>query len=214
MVSNPVESPPCLLREQYVPREGDMVFFTYYKKVWKLLYKVGNSGAPYHVALVVRTPEGCLKLLEAGSLDPTDVQLADVRTRVLEYQGLVAVRSLCRPVTPEQSKQLTCFALEQLGKPFAKKRVGADALFHRKLSLLRFWKQGPPPTNREDWYCSEVVTSCLIECGLLPADMVIPHAPFPRDLYYSCPRSIDPWYCPPVELHCAPCSEPGFPTVP
>lgn len=87
-----VEQPSLSLnREQYVPHEGDMIFFTYYKKIWYYVFKMGHTGPPYHVALVVRTPEGELKLLETGSLDPTNVQLVDIMPRVLEYKGIVAV---------------------------------------------------------------------------------------------------------------------------
>jgi hypothetical protein len=197
-------STPNLLREHYVPREGDMIFFTYYKKIWYIIFKLGHTGPPYHVALVVRTPEGELKLLEAGSLQPTSAMLVDIMPRVVEYQGLVHVRSLCQPITPEQSQILTCFTQEQLGKKFAKVRVGLDGLSNRKLSTLRYCLQGPAPVERDKYYCSELVVSVLIAAGVLPYDFLIPNPPFPRDLYLSCPRPIEPWYCPPVHLICAP----------
>ncbi len=181
-----------------------MIFFTYYKKLWYFIFKLGHTGPPYHVALVVRTPEGELKLLEAGSLQPTSVQLVDIMPRVIEYQGLVAVRSLHQPPTPQQSQQLTCFTQDQLNKPFAKKRVGLDGICNRNLSLIRYRMNGPAPVERDTYYCSELVTAALIAGGVFPYDLLVPNPPFPQDLYLSCPRSIDPWYCPPVPLICDP----------
>ncbi len=198
------QATPEVFREHYTPREGDMVFFTYYKKLWKIVFGIGHTIAPYHVALVVKTPQGTLKLLETGSLKPSYVQLVDIMPRIIEYHGKVAVRSLRKPPLPPQSRQLTCFTQDQLGKPFGRVRVSIDGFFDRKLSLLRYQVCGPTPTDRPNWFCSELVISALIEGGLVPDDLIQPNAPFPSDLYYSVPRSIDPWYDPPVQLICAP----------
>jgi len=191
-----------VLREHYVPHEGDLIFFTYYKKIWYYVFKLGHTGPPYHVALVVKTPEGELKLLETGSLEPTNVRLVDIAPRVAEYKGLVAVRSLRHPPTPQQSRRMTCFSQWQLGKPFAKTRLVLDVLCDRKNRTRDPEGNETASTEHDDWFCSELVTSVLIEGGLLPIELLLPFPPYPQELYLSCPQSIDPWYGPLVSLIC------------
>ncbi len=116
------------LGANYVPREGDLIFFTYHKFVWHLIFRMGHSGPPFHVGIVVRMPDGCLKLLEAGSLAPDRVAVVEVGPRLTQYAGDVWVRRLHQPLTCEQSTELTDFALEQVGRRFAKVRVGLEAV--------------------------------------------------------------------------------------
>ena len=184
----------------YAPREGDLIFFTYRKLVWHLIFRMGHSGPPFHVGIVVRMPEGCLKLLEAGSLAPDRVAVVEVGPRLTQYAGDVWVRRLHQPLTCEQSTELTDFALEQVGRRFAKVRVGLEAVSARTLSVVRYRVCGPPPINRRSWYCSEMVVAAGIRIGLLPFSFSGPRMLFPHDLFHDCPRSIAPWWQPPIQL--------------
>jgi hypothetical protein len=191
--------------EDYQPQEGDLLFFTYHKLLWNILFRVGHSGPPFHVGIVVRMPEGELRLLEAGSLAPERVHVVDVKPRLQQYKGDVWVRRLSQPLTLEQSHLLTEFALEQVGRRFAKIRVGLEAVSNRTLSVMRYRMCGPPPTDRHSWYCSEMVVAAGIRIGLLPTCFSGPRMLFPHDLFYDCPRSIASCWQSPIQLIFPPC---------
>jgi hypothetical protein len=183
-----------------VPQEGDLVFFTYHKMVWHVIFRLGHTGPPFHVGIIVRMPDGELKLLEAGSLAPTHVEVVEIKPRLTQYAGDLWVRRLHHSLTAEQSMILTQFALEQIGRPFAKVRVGLEAASGRTLSVIRYHLCGPPPTDRRAWYCSEMVVAAGIRIGLLPCTFSGPRMLFPRDLFYDCPRSIAPCWLDPFQL--------------
>src|SRR5271170_2295986 len=102
----PAEAGWCL-GDDYAPQEGDLVFFTYHKLLWHLLFRIGHTGPPFHVGIIVRLPDGRLNLLEAGSLAPDRVSLVEIKPRLIRYPGDVWFRRLHQPLTAEQSQCLT-----------------------------------------------------------------------------------------------------------
>src|SRR5262249_26384943 len=46
------------LREAYIPKEGDLLFFTDHSPFWRVLYLLAYTAPPYHVGIVVRLHDG------------------------------------------------------------------------------------------------------------------------------------------------------------
>jgi len=200
MAFGPSNLPARCPGDSYDPQEGDLVCFTYHMILWHLLFRCGHSGPPFHVGIVVRMPDGDLQLLEAGSLSPDNVHVVKIKPRLTQYGGNVWVRRLQHPLTAEQSQLLTEFAVLQIGRRFAKVRVGLEGVSGRTLSVIRYRVCGPPPTNRRSWYCSELVVAAGIRIGLLPCTFSGPRMLFPHDLFYDCRRSLAPMWQSPVQL--------------
>ena len=50
---------------------------------------------------------------------------------------------------------------------------------------LRTWIVGKPHGDRDDWFCSELVTESCVAAGLMDAATARPAATYPRDLFYG-----------------------------
>lgn len=177
----------------YLPREGDLVFFSSVSPFYCMAYYGARSGHPWHVAMVVRDSCGQLRLLEAGG-HKHDVALLDVRERMHGYlekhsRRRIWVRRVKEPLTPEQSRCLTTFAELQEGKRFAGYcRIGLLGLPCRPLR----------PTDPEQcrWFCAELVSEAMRLCGMCPACWMVPEKTTPRDLFTD-RRDISCGWCPP-----------------
>src|SRR5689334_11003173 len=86
----------------YVPQAGDIVLVVSDHPVWELLFAIALTCEPYHVGIVVRMPDGCFGMLEAGPPDVTTrVRITPLAERLAEDPGRVFVRRRCVPLTPE-----------------------------------------------------------------------------------------------------------------
>jgi hypothetical protein len=170
---------------EYEPREGDLLFFTDEKWVRRVLFWCAGTGRPYHVGLVVKDAQGQFCTLEARPHSENWVFILKMRERMETYHGSIWVRRLRKPLSEEQSKTLTNFAYSQQGKPFAFMRLafeGTPLSVRRGLGRLVF---AGPHTQKPNWFCSELTTAALIECGLFEGRGVWPNCVYPRDLFYD-----------------------------
>jgi hypothetical protein len=125
-------------------------------------------------------------VLEAGPHNSIRIKILDPITSMKEYEfrGEVWVRHRATPLTEEQSKKLTEFAVQQEGKRFAIIRQGAQLTPFRSRGPLRTWifgkSNGP---DRSAYFCSELVTEALAAAGLIDAETARPAATYPRDLF-------------------------------
>jgi hypothetical protein len=182
------------LREAYVPKEGDLLFFTDHSPFWRVLYLLAYTAPPYHVGIVVRLHDGRLGTLEAGPYDSRHIYLLDLMPRLRTHDGTVWVRRLRTPLTPEQSTRLTDFAYEQAGKRFALLRISLAITPLRAHGPVRSRLFGSACIDRRKWFCSELVVAAAASVGLVDPHVMRPNTVYPRDMFYDRPHNLsDRW---------------------
>jgi hypothetical protein len=191
--------------EPYEPCEGDMIIYSYYKPMWKALFRLVKSGPPTHCGIIFRLPDGCMRILEAGSLEPAKVDIVEVQPRLNTYRGSLWVRRLHHPLTLEQSAKLTEYALDQGCKRFARGRFLLEGFSGRNMSRVRWLLFGPPPLDRPAYYCSELVLSALVVADVFTIGIFGPRTPDPRDLFWDKPHDLPCWYGPSRLITTEPC---------
>lgn len=167
----------------YLPREGDIVIFSYKDSLRAVMYALAGTGEFYHSGVVVRLPNGELATLEAGAVDGYDVFLLTLPTRLPAYQGNVWVRRLRTPLTAAESAELTDFAVRQTGKGFAFHRVLQAVSPFRPRGWLGVKLWGKTDLERSSWFCSELVVAALVAAGRMDADEVAANGVYPEDLF-------------------------------
>jgi hypothetical protein len=184
--------------ETYVPREGDILIFTYCNGFSRLLYELAGTGPPYHAGIVVRLPDGRLATLEAGPTDNWRVYLLTLPTRLPAYQGRIWVRRIKKPLEPEESARLTEFATNQTDKGFAFGRVLLGATVMRPRGDLGVELFGQTSLERDEWFCSELVVAACVAAGRLDRQKIPANGVYPRDLFLDDPISFSATWEPPL----------------
>jgi hypothetical protein len=183
----------------YLPQAGDLIFFRNGGFLFRAAYHVTFTGPPTHVGIVVALPDSSLVALEVVDRH-SGVRLLDLSGRLKAYDGRIWVRRLRRSLTRAQSAELTQFAIEENGKPFAVKQLVLPALLaplRTTLTLrLRPWRDR---LVRQKWFCSELVAAAGIHIGLLDPDLVHPRCTFPRDLFTDRLLDLSPTWEPPLD---------------
>ncbi len=170
---------------EYEPREGDLLFFTDEKWIRRVAFWFAGTGRPYHVGLVIKGQGGTLCTLEARPHSESWVFLLDLQKRMFSYHGSIWVRRLRKPLSPEASCKLTQFALSQQGKPFAMFRLAFEGTPLNVRAGLGQFLWASPRTEKNSWFCSELTTAALIECGMFQGRGIKPNCVYPRDLFYD-----------------------------
>jgi len=182
----------CANPAAYVPQPGDIVLVVSDDLVWKLLFALALIHEPYHVGLVVRTPDGGYGMLEAGPPDETThVGICPLSERLAADSGRVFIRRRCVPLAPEQSDALTGFALRQDGKPYAYVRFLAHGTPLRARGPIRTEFVGKSRGEPWSYFCSELVVEALVSTGLIDRETARPRATHPADIFYD--ESTNPW---------------------
>jgi hypothetical protein len=148
---------------------------------------------PNGSGIVFARPDGSLAVLEAGPNDTRWVATLDLLPHLQEYaeEGKVWIRKRRVPLTPEQSRKLTAFALAQDGKRFALVRLAGQLTPFRSRGPLRTFFLGKPRGDRKSYFCSELVCEACVAAGLLDPKRTRPSATYPRDLFFG--RSHNPF---------------------
>lgn len=109
----------------YVPQPGDLFLATDTALWAKMGHWLAGTGAPQHSGIVVARPDGQLALLEAGPHNDVYVEVADLLPQLATYgaKERVWIRQRCVPLTEDQCRRLTAFALAVDRKPFATVRL-------------------------------------------------------------------------------------------
>jgi hypothetical protein len=176
--------------EAYVPRAGDLVFYSDRSVPWRLLYALAHTGPPFHVGIVVDLPGGRPGVLEAGAFDSMEVLLMDLPPRLRAHNGTVWVRRLRNPLSPEQSARLTSFALAQTAKRYALVRLAREITPLRAHGPLGGYLFGSPRVDRDTWFCSELTVAAACVAGLLDPQAMRPNTVYPRDLFLDRPHDL------------------------
>lgn len=193
---------PCFEEDQllraptrpYVPQPGDIVMSADGSKFWKLMHNLAGTSHPTHSMIVFAMPDGRPAIIEGGPHDTLKCRVLDALPHMFSYEaeGRVWVRRRACPLTPEQSARLTEFALAVDGRQFALGRLAGQLTPFRSRGPIRTAFMGKPQgLDRDNYYCSELVTEACVYAGLLDAQTMRPAATYPRDLFMD--HSLNPW---------------------
>jgi hypothetical protein len=177
--------------EPYVPQPGDIMLRLDSSVFWRVTHYMALAFDPNGSGIVFARPDGSLAILEAGPKDTMWVETLDALPHLQGYAcaGRVWIRRRCVPLTPEQSRCLTAFAMAADGKRFALIRMGGQLTPFRSRGPLRTYFVGGPHGERSTYFCSELVTEACVAAGLLDPCRTRPAATYPRDLFYG--RSLN-----------------------
>jgi hypothetical protein len=175
-----------------VPQPGDIMLRLDGSVFWRVTHYMALAFDPNGSGIVFARPDGSLAILEAGPNDCMWCKTMDLLPHLKNYadKGRVWIRRRCTPLTPEQSAQLTDFALKQEGKHFALQRLGWQLLPFRNRGPLRTYVMGKSNPNRISYFCSELVCEACIAAGLLDPERTRPSATYPCDLFFGTSLNI------------------------
>jgi hypothetical protein len=184
----------------YEPQPGDIVLYDNFNKLYHLAFKIAKTAPPTHAALVVARPDGTPALLELTGprMITAKVSIIDVEARLNSYPGVIMVRRLREPLTPEQSHDLTKFAQAETGKSFAFGRVLLQGTPFSPRTGLGRELFGKTHLTRNRWFCSEMVVAGCATARLVDPKTHFANATYPRDLAYDETLDLSPLYHPPV----------------
>ena len=166
----------------YVPREGDMVFFNDHSQKWGVLYKLVGSDAPYHVGLIFKKPDGQCAIAEAGPNDTLKCRVLELAPRLLGWEHTLLIRRCKKTLTPEQSAEMTKWALAQDGKRYALGRLLLQATPVRCRAPLRKSVFGATYTDRDSYLCAELVIAGGTVGGIFDPQLHKANTIYPRDV--------------------------------
>ena len=189
--------------KSYCPQPGDL-FLATDKEWWaKWGHWIAGTAAPQHSGIVVARPDGRLALLEAGPHNDVYVEVADLMPQLATYfaKERVWIRERCVPLTPDQNRRLTAFAMAVEGKPFACGRLVCQITPFRcrgpfrteylgKTHCANFDPDCPESSLRKKYFCSETVSETCVAAGLMDPETTRPGATYPRDLFFGQSRNV------------------------
>lgn len=192
---------PRLPLRPYQPQPGEIMLATDQGIFWVWAHRIAGTGHPHHSGIVFQKPDGCMAILESGPYGTLRVRALDVREHLTKYEERgVWIRQRKVPLTPEQAASLSAFAMEQDGKRFSLVRLGGQITPFRARGPIKTHFMGGPHGSRRSYFCSELVTECLVAAGLLDPEKTRPSATYPRDLFYG--RSSNPFINRNLDLSC------------
>ena len=117
------------------------------------------------------------------------------------WHPTVWVRTIRRPLSPDESARLSAFAESQMGKPYSS-LVRVVALAVPCLPGREF------RLDQDNWFCSELVSGALMCAGMWPSDRN-PSRVVPADLFFDSCIDLSATWEPPARWT----AEPGPPDV-
>lgn len=188
--------------EPYYPQAGDILLYDYFSRLYSVVFRLVGTNMPTHCAIIIERPDGRPAILEVGpNSQPqafTQVAIVEVLSRLESYPGAIMVRRPRQPLSPEQSAELTQFALAQDGKEFAVGRLALQATPFRCRRGLRHACFARTHLDRRRWICSENVVAAATVAGLLDPKVHFANAMYPGDLAYDEDYDLSATYCEPV----------------
>lgn len=172
----------------YIPQPGDIFLCTDQLLIARIGHKLAGASSPHHSGLIISRPDGSVAMLESGPHDTLWVRVLDLSANLGKYEDegeSIWIRRRKTPLTAEQSRRLTDFAMNQDGKLFAWGRVIGQLTPFRSRGPWTEWVGGPHGGNRYSYFCSELVLESLVAAGLLEPSRTRPAATYPCDLFYG-----------------------------
>ena len=183
-----IDDDPRAPAEPYAPQPGDIFLATDRARWARAGHWVAGGAGVHHSGIVFRRSDGHMGLIEAGPFNSIKVEVMDPIEHMTDHVRAgdkVWVRRRRVPLTAEQSAALTAFVERQEGKPFAVLRLLGQVTPFRSRGPIRTWVVGKPHGDRDEWFCSELVTESCVAAGLMDAATARPAATYPRDLFYG-----------------------------
>ena len=174
----------------YLPKSGDVILFSDTNVMWSLLFHLALTGKPGHNGIVVTMPGGRLGLFESGYNNTAWSRVTPLEYRINQYAGFVWVRSRIEPLTEEQDRRLTEFAMMSNGRLYAIGRYLGQLTPFRTRGPLRTRFLGKPIGPGHRYYCSQATVEALLHTGVIDRATARPGATFPQDLFYDRSRNL------------------------
>lgn len=185
---HPVPRPPAV---QYAPKAGDVLLLSDPDPLFNVLYVISRSGKPGHSAIVVTMPDGRLGVLEDGFSFTPFARITQLEYAINLYAGCVWVRPRECPLTPEQDRRLTEFAVLADGGKYNKRSFASQLTFVRTRNPIVTRFAGKPVGPGHDYHCVQIVMEALVYAGTVDAKTARPRATHAQDLFYD--RSRNPY---------------------
>jgi hypothetical protein len=185
----------------YAPQPGDIYLASEDWFIARAGHLLVHSGAPQHSGIVFALPDGRPALLEGGPDNTRFIRVLDLGPQIAHYAETkrVWIRRRCAPLTPEQSRRLTAFALTAANRPFASVRMVMENSALRSKGFFRSRFVGKPHAATFDpdvpgsgmrarYYCSELVSEACVAAGLFDPVTTRPPSIYPRELFFGSSR--------------------------
>ncbi|WP_149109238.1 hypothetical protein [Limnoglobus roseus] len=183
-----VPRPPAV---PYTPKAGDVLLLSDPDPLFDVLYVFAKSGKPGHCAIVVTMPDGRPGMLEAGFSFTPWTRLTPLDYAISLYAGNVWVRPREVPLTPDEDRRLTEFAMQANGGAYNKKRFANQLTLFRSRNPIVTRFAGKPVGPGKTYTCVQIVVEAMVYAGLIDAKTARPAATYAQDLFYD--RSRNPY---------------------
>jgi hypothetical protein len=174
---------------KYQPQAGDVLLLSDPDPLFDVLYVFARNGKPGHCAMVVTMPDGRPGMLESGFSFTPITRLAPLEYGLNLYAGNVWVRPREMPLTPEQDRRLTEFAVMADGGGYNMKKFANQLSFFRSRAPLVTRFAGKPVGPGHEYTCVQIVVEALVYAGLTDARTARPSATYAQDLFYDRARN-------------------------
>ena len=176
---------------RYAPRAGDVLLLSDPDTLFDVLYVIGRSGKPGHCALVVAMPDGRLGMLEDGFSFTPFARVTPLDYALNLYAGWVWVRPREVPLTPEEDRRLTEFAMLANGSRYNTKSFATQLTVFRARGPIITRFAGKPVGPGHEYTCVQIVVEALVYAGTVDGNTARPAATYAQDLFYD--RSRNPY---------------------
>ena len=175
--------------QKYVPKAGDILLLSDPDPLFNVLYVIGRSGRPGHSALVVTMPDGRPGMLEDGFSFTPFARVTPLDYGINLYAGHVWVRQRTVPLTPEEDRRLTEFAMMADGGPYDTRKYAWQLTFFRSRNPIVTRFVGKPVGPGQKYTCIQIVIEALVYAGLVDGRTARPKATYAQDLFYDRARN-------------------------
>jgi hypothetical protein len=181
-----IPRPPAVA---YTPQAGDILLCSDPSPLFTFFFRIALTGKPAHCALVVTMPDGRLGALEAGFGFTPWTRLTPLDYQMSAYSGSIWVRPRLEPITPEQDRRLTEFAMTANNDRYAIWKYLGQLTPLRMRGPLRTRFVGKPSGPGHRFICGEIVMEALVYAALTDTTTARPLATYAQDLFYDRARN-------------------------
>ena len=176
---------PCI---KYTPKAGDVLLLSDPDPLFNVLYVIAQRETwPWRV--VVTMPDGRLGMLEAGFSFTPWTRLTPLDYGINVYAGNVWVRQREVPLTPEEDRRLTEFAVMADGGEYNLQKFLMQLTLFRSRNPIVTRFAGKPVGPGQKYMCVQIVVEALVYAGLVDERTARPRATYAQDLFYDRSRN-------------------------